>query len=159
MHWRVSDKSIWPNQCLPWLMLDVDDRIKILKASKVFCRICLRLSGMGSTTNSCGAGKHVTGNGRNTSCSPYDCDNNVTLCIKHETLNAEKHRLYKAALKWKRRFTSGQQHNDDEEEDHSYLITVPEETETRGTAVLNDMILTRREIHLKQGSDMNKIFG
>ena len=74
-------------------------------------------------------------------------------------MNAEKYRLYKAALKWKRRFMSGQQHNDDEDEDHSYLITVPEETETRGTAVLNDMIQTRREIHLKQESDMNEIFG
>ena len=67
--------------------------------------------------------------------------------------------MYKSALKWKKRFTSGQQHNDDDEEDHSYLITVPEETETRGAAVLNDMIQTRREIHLKQGSDMNEIFG
>ena len=62
-------------------------------------------------------------------------------------------------LRWKQRFTSGQQHNDDDEENHSYLITVPEETETKGAAVLNDMIQTRREIHLKQGSDMNEIFG
>ena len=29
MHWNVSDRSIWSNQSLPWLMLDVDDRIKI----------------------------------------------------------------------------------------------------------------------------------
>ena len=57
------------------------------------------------------------------------------------------------------KFTSGQQHNDYEEEDHSYLITVPEEAETRGAAVLNDMIQTCKEIHLKQRSDMNKIFG
>ena len=44
-------------------------------------------------------------------------------------------------------------------EHHTYLITVPEETETKGLAVLNDMIQTRREIHLKQGSDMKEIFG
>ena len=114
---------------------------------------------MGSTTNSCGAGKHVTGNGKNTSCSQYDCDNNVTLCKKHEKLNAEKHTLYKSGLIWIQKVTSGQQHNDDDEKNHSYLITVPEETETRCTAILNDMDQTRREIHLKQGSDMSEIFG
>ena len=90
MHWRLSDKSIWPNQCLPWLMLDVDERIQILKESKVFCRICLRLLGMGATKNSCGIGKHLEGNGRNTSCFQNDCDNNITLCKKHEKINAEK---------------------------------------------------------------------
>ena len=81
MHYRVSDKSIWPNQCLPWLMLDVDERIKILKESKVFCKICLRLLGMGATNNSCGSGKHIQGNGRNTSCFQYDCDNNALRAI------------------------------------------------------------------------------
>ena len=140
-------------------MLSIDDRIKVVKASNVFCRICLRLLGMGATTNSCGAGKHVTGNGKNTSCSQHDCENNVTLCKKHKKLNAEKRRLYRSALRWKQRFTAGQHHDDDDEENHSYLITVPEETETRCTAILNDMDQTRREIHLKQGSDMSKIFG
>ena len=66
MHWRVSDKSIWPNQCLPWLMLDVDERIKIMKDSKVFCKIGLKLLGTGATSNSCSTGKHLETNGRNT---------------------------------------------------------------------------------------------
>ena len=123
-------------------MLDVDERIKILKESKVFCRICLRLLEMGATNNSCGIGKHLDGNGRNTSCFQNDCDNNITLCKKHEKINAEKHRLYKSALRWKQRVRSGQEQNDDEEKDHSYLMTVTEETETKGAAVLNDMIQT-----------------
>ena len=131
MHYRVSDKSIWPNQCLPWLMLDVDERIKILKESKVFCKICLRLLGMGATNNSCGSGKHIQGNGRNTSCFQYDCDNNITLCKKHEKLNAEKYRLYKSALRWKQRVNSGQEHNDDEGKHHSYIMTVTEEIKTK----------------------------
>ena len=38
-------------------------------------------------------------------------------------------------------------------------MTVTEETETKGAAVLNDMIQTRKEIHLKQGSDITDIFG
>ena len=135
-------------------MLDVDERIKILEESKVFCKICLRLLGMGATSNSCGIGKHLESNGRNTSCFQNDCDNNITLCKKHEKINAEKHRLYRSALKWKQRVISGQGHDDDEEKHHSYLMTVTEETETKGAAVLNDMIQTRKEIHLKQGSDI-----
>ena len=114
--------------------------------------------GKGATTNSCGAAKHMAGNGKNTSCSQHDCETNVTLCKKHEKVNAEKDRLYRAALRWKERVTAGQHHNDDEE-NNTYLIIVPEETETRSTAILNDMDQTRREIHLKQGSDMSEIFG
>ena len=38
-------------------------------------------------------------------------------------------------------------------------MTVTEETETKGAAVLNNMIQTRKEIHLKQGSNITKIFG
>ena len=107
IHWNVSDKSIWANQCLPWLMLSMDDRIKIVKDSNVFCRICLRLMGMGATTNACGAGKHITSNGKNTSCYLPDCETNVTLCKKHEKINAEKHRLYKAALNGNRESPQG----------------------------------------------------
>ena len=83
----------------------------------------------------------------------------MTLCKKHKKINTEKHRLYKSALRWKQRVRSGHGRNDDEEKDHSYLMTVTEETETKGAAVLNDMIQTRKEIHLKQGSDITKIFG
>ena len=38
-------------------------------------------------------------------------------------------------------------------------MTVTEETETESVAVLNDMIQARKEIHLKQGSDITDIFG
>ena len=39
-----------------------------------------------------------------------------------------------SALKWKQGVESGQEQNDDEEKDHSYLMTIPEETETKGAA-------------------------
>ena len=38
-------------------------------------------------------------------------------------------------------------------------MTVTEETETKGVAELNDMVETRKEIHLKQGTDVTDIFG
>ena len=80
MHHRISDRAIWPNQCLSWIMLSIDDRIKIIQESKVFCKFCLKFLGIGATSNSCGKGKHLKGNGKNTSCVKYDCENNVTLC-------------------------------------------------------------------------------
>ena len=54
MHQRLPDRAIWPNQCLPWIMLSIDDRIKIIQDSNVFCRFCLKFLGIGATSNSCG---------------------------------------------------------------------------------------------------------
>ena len=37
-------------------------------------------------------------------------------------------------------------------------MTVTEETDTKGAAELNNMIVTHKEIHLKQGMDIANIF-
>ena len=91
-------------------MLSMDDRIKVIEKSNVFCRICLHLLGMeaGASGRACGTGKHIKGNGRNTSCVQSDYDTNATLCRKHEKINAEKYRTYKAALRWKHKVARGQ---------------------------------------------------
>ena len=78
--------------------------------------------------------------------------------FKHEEIKAQTHRLYKSALRWKHRVESGQLQNVDEEKDHSYLMTIPEETETNGVAVPHDMIQTRIGIHLKQEADITDTF-
>ena len=108
-------------------MLSMDDRINVIQKSNIFCSICLRLLGMeaGASGRACGIDKHIKGNGRNTSCVQSDCDTNATLCRKHEKINAEKHRTYKAALRWKQQVARGQPQN--EQEDYIYLINVPEE--------------------------------
>ena len=137
-------------------MLSIDDRIKVLQDSKVFCKFCLKFQGIGATSNSCGKGKHVIGNGKNMSCVKYDCENNATVCKRHENINLERHRLYKTAMQWKQSFRSGGGHIDEEEE--SYLMTVTEETDTKGAAELDNMIVTHKEIHLKQGMDIANIF-
>ena len=71
----------------------------------------------------CGVGKHIKGNDKNTSCIQSDCDTNVTLCRKHEKINAEKHKTYKAALRWKQQVARGQPQDD--QEDYIYFINVP----------------------------------
>ena len=83
----------------------------------------------------------------------------TTTCRRHERINAEKHRLYKTALRWKQGTRTGQSPEDEDEKDHSYLMTDTEETETKGVAELNDMVETRNEIHLKEGTDITNIFG
>ena len=80
----------------------------------------------GASKNSCGAGKHIKGKGKNMSCMQTDCESNVTVCKRHEKNNAERHRTYKAALRCKERVLRGQPHDD--QENYAYLITVPEET-------------------------------
>ena len=69
----------------------------------------------------------------------------MTVCKKHESINLERHRLYKNAMKWKQSFRSGGGQVDEEEE--TYLMTVTEETDTKGAAELDNMIVTRKEIH------------
>ena len=152
MHRGISDRAVRPNQCLPWIMLSIEDSIKVLQDSKVFCKFCLRFQGIGATSSFCGKGKHIAGNGRNNSCIRTDCENNVTLCKKHENFNLKSHGAYKDAMKWKQSVSSGGGQVDEEEE--TYLMTATEETDNKGAAVLDNMIVTRKEIHLKQGMDI-----
>ena len=60
-------------------------------------------------------------------------------------------------MKWKPSVSSGGGQVDEEEE--TYLMTVTEETDSKGAAELDSMIVTRKEIHLKQGIDIANIFG
>ena len=86
-HYRVGQRAIWPNQCIPWMMLSIEERIMILENNEVYCKYCLRLLRVGTNCNSCGKGKHIRNTGYNGSCSVSDCENNVTLCKRHEAIN------------------------------------------------------------------------
>ena len=99
-HYGTGQKAIWPNQCIPWMMLSIDERIKVIEDSKVYCKFCFRFLTIGATSNSYGKGKHIPGNGKNGSCAITECENNVTLCKKHEAVIRDRHRLYKTALRW-----------------------------------------------------------
>ena len=60
-------------------------------------------------------------------------------------------------MKWKQSFRSGGDQEAEEEE--TYLMTATEEIDTKGTAELDNMIVIRKEIHLKQGMNLANIFG
>ena len=99
-HQRVDQNAIYPNHCIPWMMLSIDDRIMILENNELYCKYCLRLLRAGTNGNSCGVGKHVRNTGYNGNCSVRECENNVTLCKRHEAVNRKQHRIYKASLEW-----------------------------------------------------------
>ena len=33
-------------------------------------------------------------------CAVRECDRNVTVCKRHETMNKNQHRIYKTSLEW-----------------------------------------------------------
>ena len=148
---------IYPNHCIPWMMLSIDDRIKILENNELYCRFCLRFLKAGANGNSCGIGKHIKNTGYNGSCSVRECENNVTLCKRHEAVNRKQHRIYKASLEWVQSLIP--QQGGQTERHETYLMIMAEKSESRGREELDDMNDARKEIHLKRGTDTSDIFG
>ena len=102
-------------------------------------------------------GQTYSKTGSNGSCSVIECENNVTLCKRHEAVNRKRHKIYKAALEWVRSLKP--QQGGETERHESYLMAMAEESESRGRAELDDMNNARKEIHLKRGTDTSDIFG
>ena len=40
-HQEVGDRPVFPNTCLPWMMLSMDHREKVLEDNHIFCKMCL----------------------------------------------------------------------------------------------------------------------
>ena len=55
-HQKVGDRPIFPNMCLPWMMLTMEEREKVLEDNDLFCRVCLRFLRKGRGGNTCGPG-------------------------------------------------------------------------------------------------------
>ena len=77
-HQRVGDRPIFPNMCLPWMMLTVEERGQVLEDNDLFCKVCLRFLRKGRGGNTCGPGRHTINTGFNGMCSKRDCDKHVT---------------------------------------------------------------------------------
>ena len=81
-------------------------------------------------------------------CSVRECDKHVTMCKRHETENKNQHKIYKRSLEWAQSFRPRQ---GGQTAGHtSFLMTMADESESRGKDELDDMIDARKEIHLKQ---------
>ena len=151
-HQKVGDRPIFPNTCLSWMMLNIDERDRVLADNDLYCKYCLRLLRAGRTGNSCGIGRHTNNTGYNGMCSVKECDRHVTLCKKHESDNRKRHKIYRQSLEWANSFKP-------EKEQTSLLMIMAEESESRGEKELDDINDARRQIHLKRGADTSDIFG
>ena len=81
------------------------------------------------------------------SCVQSYCDYNAAICKRHELVNKEKHRTYKAALRWKEQFAKGQGQN--EQTELVYLINVQEENKADCTNLVDEMGSVRKGIPLR----------
>ena len=73
-HQKIGDRPMFPNTCLPWMMLSKEEREKVLEENELFCKFCLRFL-RNSGGNSCGPGRHTKSTGYNGMCSVTDCEN------------------------------------------------------------------------------------
>ena len=89
-HQKVGDRPIFPNTCLPWMMLTINEREKVLEDNELYCKFCLRLLRAGRGANSCGQGRHTANTGHNGMCSVKECDRHVTMCKRHESNNRSR---------------------------------------------------------------------
>merc|ERR1712102_5881 len=151
-HQRVNDRSIFPNNCLSWMTLSMEERDRVLADNDLYCKFCLRYLRAGHTSNSCGTGKHSPNTGFNGMCSYRDCDRHVTLCKKHDSKNRQKHKIYRQSLEWADSFKP-------ENEQTSLLMIKAKESEARREKQLDDINDARKQIHLKRGADTSDIFG
>ena len=142
-HRNITNLSILSNNCLPWLMLSIDDRDKVLQNNELYCKYCLRPLRPGTKGSTCGRGKHIINSGYNGMCSVRECDRHSTLCKTHETENKNHHKILKASLQWAQSIRpqqGGQTTNQT-----TFLMTMADESETRGREELDDMNYVRKE--------------
>ena len=89
-HSNRTDRNPFPNRCLPFMAISMDDRIKKLSESNVACTVCLQLFGIdsGQVGKSCGSGRH-----RNTimRCATDNCENDALVCKMHERSTERNH--------------------------------------------------------------------
>ena len=58
-HRVITDRPIYPNDCLPWLRLSMDERERVLENNKLRCKFCLKTLKPMMKGNSCGKGHHI----------------------------------------------------------------------------------------------------
>merc|ERR1711923_693333 len=92
-HQVSSSTYLYPNQCLPWFRLSMEDRERVLENNGLKCKVCLRhLKNSGNRSSICRNG-HLQNSGRNGMCSIRGCEYNVTMCRDHYDTNKGRHYL------------------------------------------------------------------
>ena len=151
-HMETSNNFFYPNQCLAWLRLSMDDREKVLTDNKIRCRICLRHFRDGENKNDVCKKDHLKNTGRNGSCFNMNCEYNSTTCREHYNLNKEKHRLLITSKTWADKVDPQpvRQHM-------SFLMQVGEDKESTSKKVKENYNNVRKEIQINT-EELNEAF-
>ena len=87
-HREITSRPIFPNDCLAWIRLSLDDREKVLHNNKLHCKMCLRPLRPGARGSTCSRGHHTINNGRYGMCIEKSCEMHSTVCRTHASLQA-----------------------------------------------------------------------
>ena len=145
-HREITSRPIFPNDCLAWIRLSLDDREKVLRNNELHSKMCLRPLRQGARGSTCNRGRHTINNGCNGMCIEKGCEMHSTVCRAHADDNRNAHRIYKACIDWAniiRPQTTGQSTGS-----MSFLMTVDEEVESSSEKELVEMNSMRKEIHI-----------
>ena len=82
-----------------------------------------------------------------------------TKMLSYKKFKAQSQKLYESVVRWKPVGEYREEHNVDEEKDHSYLMTIPEEIENHDATEKHDITLINKRIYLRQETDIINRFG
>merc|ERR1711893_544564 len=99
-HQKTKYNFYYPNQCLAWLRLSMDDREKVLENNTMKCKICLRHFKVGKNRNDVCKRSHIENQFNNGSCWQSGCEYNSTTCREHYDINKEKHTSFLFSQAW-----------------------------------------------------------
>ena len=151
-HKVSSSTHLYPNQCLPWLRLSMEDREKVLENNGLKCKVCLRhLGNSGNRSSTCKNG-HIENSGRNGMCAIRRCEYDATMCRNHYEDNKDRHYLLRKSMNWADRVNPQpvRQHM-------SFIMQVGEDTESTSEKVLEGLNSVRKEIQINTEQDLAEV--
>ena len=151
-HQQTQGKYIYPNQCLAWLRLSMEEREIALDKNTIKCRICLRHFKLDENRGDVCKRKHIENTESNGSCWKRGCDYNATMCRDHHKLNKDRHYLLRKGMDWANRIDPQPVKNH-----MSFLMQVGKDTEAISEEVQEDLNTVRKEIQINTEQDLVEV--
>ena len=151
-HQYTIGRFIYPNQCLAWLRLSMEDRETVLDKNTIKCRICLRHFGVDENRGDVCKNKHIENTSRNGACWKRGCEYNATMCRDHYNINMERHDLLRSGMNWANKV-------DPQPIKHhmSFLMQVGKNTESISEEIQENLNTVRKEIQINTEQGLAKV--
>ena len=152
-HQHTQGSYIYPNQCLAWLRLSMEEREIALDKNTIKCRICLRHFKIDENRGDVCKRRHVENTDRNGACWKRGCDYNATMCREHYNLNKERHALLRSGMNWADKIDPQPVRNH-----MSFLMQVGKDTESISERVQESLNTVRKEIQINTEQCLAEVF-